>query len=285
MPQIAYTHSVREFIRELLRRFIPGRWIDRVISDSDEKFDAKLDAAFMKLNETTASAKEYRVGVVSVLCDEVSRVCEVLRLVGRNRGYGKYVDKFLSTEKFIRLLLRQDTEKLESLNATLEDESKPLCVLLRDVGAVIEDRTPDEGEAFGAAEMKKANAELKAIASDVAKTLKAGFEEVRSGIAEVGEKVDRIRISRKRRSRHSEDKVAFCMACVDASKDNQTLRIGKKGKPRLKDVFEYYRRKLEEHGVCALAEFQKIVHAYRARESRERIRSLPSHLEAVETST
>ena len=55
MPQIAYAHSVREFIRELLKRFIPGRWIDRVISDSDAAFDAKLDAAFMTMNEKTAS--------------------------------------------------------------------------------------------------------------------------------------------------------------------------------------------------------------------------------------
>ena len=42
------------------------------------------------------------------------------------------------------------------------------------------------GAAFCAAEMKKANAELKAIAADVKKTIKTGFGEVKRGIAEVG---------------------------------------------------------------------------------------------------
>ena len=72
MPQIAYAHSVRDFIRELLRRFIPGKWIDRVISDQDAKFDEKLGAAFVSLDEKTATEKDYCAKVVSVLCDEVS---------------------------------------------------------------------------------------------------------------------------------------------------------------------------------------------------------------------
>ena len=50
MPQIAYAHSVREFIRELLKRFMPGKWIDRVISGNDEKISAKLDEAFASLD-------------------------------------------------------------------------------------------------------------------------------------------------------------------------------------------------------------------------------------------
>ena len=82
-PQVAYAHSVREFIRELLRRFIPGTWIDRVISDQDTNFDAKLNAAFAVLDEKTATEKDYCATVVSVLCDEVSSVCEVTR---RHRG-------------------------------------------------------------------------------------------------------------------------------------------------------------------------------------------------------
>ena len=59
MPQIAYAHSVRDFIRELLRRFIPGKWIDRVISDQDANFDAKLDEALVGLDEKTATEKDY----------------------------------------------------------------------------------------------------------------------------------------------------------------------------------------------------------------------------------
>ena len=69
MPQVAYAHSVRDFIRALLKRFIPGKWIDRVISDQDANFDEKLDAAFAKLDEKTATEKDYCARVVSVLCD------------------------------------------------------------------------------------------------------------------------------------------------------------------------------------------------------------------------
>ena len=147
-PQVAYAHSVREFIRELLRRFIPGTWIDRVISDQDTNFDAKLNAAFAVLDEKTATEKDYCARVVSVLCEEVSGICDVLRLVCINRGHRKYAETFLSGEKFIRLLLRQDLEKLERLNAAMSDASKPLCVLLRDIGAVLETSPPTTARRF-----------------------------------------------------------------------------------------------------------------------------------------
>ena len=142
LRQVAYAHSVRGFIREILKALIPGKWIDRVIDSSDAAFDAKLDAAFASLDETTATEKDYCVRVVSVLCDEVSEVCEVTRLVCVNRGYRRYAETFLSSEKFIRLLLRQDLEKLERLNAAMADSAKPLCVLLREIGVVLEDKEP-----------------------------------------------------------------------------------------------------------------------------------------------
>ena len=100
-PQIAFTHTVREFIRELLKRFIPGKWIDRVISEDEATFDAKLDAALVGLDEKTATSKDYRASVVSVLCDEVSSICEVTRLVCINRGYDEYATTYLSSEKFV----------------------------------------------------------------------------------------------------------------------------------------------------------------------------------------
>ena len=205
MPQVAYAHSVRDFIRELLKRFIPGKWIDRVISDGDATFDAKLDEALVGLDEKTAARKDYCASVVAVLCEEVASVCEVTRLVCINRGYDEYAATYLSSEKFVKLLLRQDTEKLKRLNAVLADKAKPLCVLLREIGAVLEDRPAEEVAAFGAAEVKKANAELKAIAADVKKTMQTGFKEVndniKSDVATVGEKVDAVdaKVSRLRR--------------------------------------------------------------------------------------
>ena len=104
-PQVAFTHTVREFIRELLKRFIPGKWIDHVIPDSDAAFDAKLDAALIGLDEKTATRKDYRASVVAVLCDEVSSICEVTRLVCINRGYDEYATSYLSSEKFVKSMV------------------------------------------------------------------------------------------------------------------------------------------------------------------------------------
>ena len=49
---------------------------------------------------------QYRASVVSVLCDEVSSICEVTRLVCINRGYDEYAATYLSSEKFVNQWFR-----------------------------------------------------------------------------------------------------------------------------------------------------------------------------------
>lgn len=277
MPQIAYAHSVREFIRELLKRFIPGKWIDRVISERDATFDAKLDAAFSGLDENAATEKDYCASVVAVLCEEVSGICEVTRLVCINRGHRKYADKFLATEKFVRLVLRQDLEKLERLNAAIADKSKPLCVLLHDIGTVLADKSSDGGAAFGAAEIKKANAELRAIAADVKKTMQTGFKEVNDSIASVGEKVDAVAAKVKRGSRrgkYDDETIAFCAGVMAAADGNATIKNGLNTRLTHEAVFEYNRRELEARGVSDVGTFTRIIRAQQAREQRQRMKAL-----------
>ena len=283
MPQIAYAHSVREFIRELLKRFIPGKWIDRAISNGDEAFSAALDAAFAELDEKTATEKDYCGKVVSVLCDEVSEICEVTRLVCVNRGYDEYAAKYLSSEKFIRLLLRQDTAKLKKLNAAMADASKPLCVLLREIGAVLEEKSSDDGAAFGAAEIKKANAALKAIAADVKKTIKTGFAEVKRDIATVGEKVDAIaaKVKRgRRRGKYDDDTIALCVAVLSAAENNATIKSGLNTRVTHDAVFDYNRRELEMRGVSDVAEFTRIIRAHQARKQRKRGKAMEARTAA-----
>ena len=283
MPQVAYAHSVRDFIRELLKRFIPGKWIDRVISDQDANFDAKLDAAFAGLDEKTATEKDYCATVVSVLCDEVSSVCEVTRLVCINRGYRKYADTFLSTEKFIRMLLRQDVEKLERLNAMLADKSKPLCVLLRDVGAVLEDRPTAEVAAFGAAEVKKANAELKAIAADVKSTMQIGFaqtnrklDECKGSIAVVGAKIDavdkkvaKLRKNGKPRGRYTKEARALCWNFWETAANHEEVWRSVNTRVTYEAVFNHYKVQLARVGVERAKVYEKIIHAEDRRRNRE----------------
>ena len=280
MPQIAYAHSVREFIRELLKRFMPGKWIDRVISGSDEKFDAKLDAAFSSLDEKTATEKDYCAKVVSALCDEVADICEVTRLVCINRGYDEYAAKYLSAEKFIRLLLRQDTAKLKKLNAAMSDASKPLCGLLHDIGAVLEDKPADGGAALGAAEVKKANAELKAIAADVKNTIATGLKQVndniRAGTAEVVEKVDAIAAKVKRGGRRGkyDDVGRRCLDIWEAAQTNADLRYSLTTRVTYAAVFARHRDDLEKSGIDTVEKFKKVIHAAQSKRSSDNIKKL-----------
>ena len=141
---------------------------------------------------------------------------------------------FSSTEKFIRLLLRQDLDTHERLNAALADKTKPLCVLLRDVGAVLEDKLEDGAATFGAAELKKANAELKAIAADVKSTMQIGFAQSNQKlleckseiIATVGAKVDAVAAKVRRGSRRGKyDNIGNrCLDMWEAALKNTTLR-------------------------------------------------------------
>ena len=156
------------------------------------------------------------------------------RIVCINRGYEEYADTYLSTEKFIRLLLRRDTAKLKRLNAALADKTKPLCVLLRDVGAVLEDKLEDGAATFGAAELKKANAELKSIAADVKSTMQIGFAQSNQKlleckseiIATVGAKVDAVAAKVRRGRRRSKyDNIGNrCLDMWEAALKNTTLR-------------------------------------------------------------
>ena len=65
---------------------------------------------------------------MSALCDEVSSICEVTRLVCINRGYEEYAATYLSSEKFVKLLLRQDREKLKRLKGKKEGTGNPFII-------------------------------------------------------------------------------------------------------------------------------------------------------------
>ena len=77
--QIAYTQSVRDFVRDLMKRFIPGRWASCVIPDGNDRFTERLDAAFLKVDEATATRGDYCNEVVEVLCAELRSVSATLR--------------------------------------------------------------------------------------------------------------------------------------------------------------------------------------------------------------
>lgn len=274
MPLVAYAQSVREFIHKLLGRFFPERWLFRIFPDCGVGFYEKIEKAFLSLDEKVASENDYRAKVVEVLCEEVTAICKLTKSVCENRGYEEYAEEYLSTDRFIKLLLRSDRKKLKRLNAALSDEKKELWCLLCEIGAILDDREESEKSFTEKSEIKKANAEIIALQNKMKETIDTGFSDVKSGIALLNKKIDKCSFRGKRRRQYTDEKVAFCVSCVETAKDNMTLRCSVNGKITLRNVFTYFKRNLEEYGVKDYEEFAKIIHAYRARESRARIKKL-----------
>ncbi len=283
LRQVAYAHSVRRFIREILKVLIPGKWIDRVIGESDATFDAKLDAAFATIDESTATKDDYCRKVVNVLCDEVARLCEVLREVCEGSGYGDYARCYISHEKFVRLLLRTDTVKLGRLKKALAERRESPTDLLREIGAIFDDRPREETSALDAAELRRANAALKAIAADVKKTIKTGFaqtnrklDECKDGMAEVSAKVDAVdrkvsmlRRSGKQRGRYTQKAKAVCWSCWTAAANHEEIWRTVNTRITYKAVFDYYRARLAKVGVNDHGAFRDIIRAEDRRRNRE----------------
>ena len=294
LRQVAYAHSIRRFIRAILEKLIPGKWINRVFVAGDQEFNAKLDEAFKLMDVATATKNDYCKAVVEVLCDEVSRLCEVLKAVCEGSGYGEYFEAHVSHERFVRLVLSNDSVKLGRMKKVVADKSLSPIDILREIGAILNEESLEERVALCANERRKANAEIKAIAADVKSTMQTGFaevkDEIKSGVAAIGAKVDIVdaKVSepkrrRKRRSKYDESVTSFCVACVEAAqKDSMLVRSGN-GKPKTEDVFSRYRSKLRDKGIVDVVTFKKILHACRARESRDRVRKLEAQQSAAKS--
>ena len=100
---------------------------------------------------------------INVLCDEIARLCEALREVCEGCGYGDYARCYISHDKFVRLLLRTDTVKLGRLKKALDAHRQCPVDLLREIGAILDDRPFEETAALADAERRRANAEIRAM--------------------------------------------------------------------------------------------------------------------------
>ena len=284
LRQVAYAHSVRDFIREILKKLIPGKWINRVFADSDEAFNNKLDEAFKKMDVATATKDDYRKAVAEVLCDEVSRLCGVLKDVCDGRGYLDYYEAHISHERFVRLVLSTDTMKLGKMKKLVADASLSPIDMLRGVGAVLNDEPLEERAALCARERRRANADLKAIAADVKSTMQIGMDEIKSGVAAVGAKVDAAQVTMAKIGRarqktrscktHSQRKIDAVQTAWTVYLESATARTSVNTRPTNRGAFEYSKRQLELAGVTTLKEFCEIKHSLRTREYRTRLKSL-----------
>lgn len=267
LRQIAYARSVREIIRSILRRMLDGDWIDRLFPSNGNEFNQKLDVAFLGMDATLASKEDYCMAVVNILCDEVSELCMVLKNVCEGSGYGDIFNMHLSHERFVRLVLRTDIKKLSRMQKVVADESLSPIDLLREIGAVINKESLEERVALGEEERRQANAELKAIVSDVKNAVQTGLREVRTEIAH-------LKSPRKRGRKYDEATAQLCVSLMKAGSANEVLKQSLNTRVTHKAVFGYYTRQLAEHGINTVEEFTRVVRAQQAREQRQRMKSL-----------
>ena len=148
---------------------------------------------------------------------------------------------------------------------------------------MLEDKLEDGAATFGAAELKKANAELKAIAADVKSTMQIGFAQSNQKlleckseiIAAVGEKVDAVAAKVKRgsrRGRYTEAQIDFCGKVWESACDIQEIRNSTNTKVSYEAAFQFFRRQLAKLGVESVDDFKSIIRAHQARELRRRQR-------------
>ena len=283
LRQIAYAKSVRSVIRAIMRRMLDGEWINRIFASSDEEFNKRLDVALKSLDLATVTKRDFCEAVVGVLCDEVSDLCLALKDVCDGSGYSDYYESHISHERFVRLVLSVDTVKLGRMKKILEDARLSPIDVLRSIGAVLNDETLEERTALGARERRHANAELKAFAADVKKTMQTGFaqtnrklDECKDSIADVGAKVDvvdkkvaKLRKNGKPRGRYTKEARALCWNFWETAANHEEVWRSVNTRITYEAVFNHYKVQLARVGVERAKVYEKIIHAEDRRRNRE----------------
>ena len=282
LRQIVFTHRVREFLRDILKRLVPlGVWHLNFIRSSNDDFDRKLDAAFRYIDERTATAADYRQMVVDVLCSEISRICNLVHEACAGHGWKEYADRFVNKEKFVALLMQCDEAKLDRLRTVLDDKTKSNIRMLREIGAVLEDADPDSLEYLSPSDRDRATARLDAIAGSI----ESGFMQttqkliechretmfaVQSGTQAIADKIDALETSPKGKghARYSDGAIEICMDCWRTASDDTSLRETLNTRLTYDAVFKRHKARLEAAGVTSAKQLRDVLRAQRARGSR-----------------
>ena len=273
---------------------LDGDWINHIFASSDDEFNDKLDEAFKSLDFASATKGDLCKVVAEVLCNEVSRLCLVLKDVCDGSGNGAYYEAHISHERFVRLVLSTDTAKLGRMKRILEDAKLTPIDVLRGMGAILNDEPLEERMALGAKEAKRANAALRAIAADVKKTINTGLKEVNDNIAagaaavaqkvdEVDKKVSKLRKGGKKCGKYSDAQLDFCGNIWAKACYVQEIRNSSNTKVSYVATYKFYHRQLENLNVKDADMFKSIIRAYQARELRRRRRENPAAKKAAGT--
>ena len=276
MAQVDFACSVLGFIKRLLRAVLPALARDRSILGTKEQFKAQIDAAFAALNPHEATEADYRLAVANAACLEVSNLCGILTDACECAQFDSIARRYLNPQKFVRLVLKQDAAKLDALFKLVREGDGNLGRLLMRVGAILEGR-PDTYDEMDAAAKRKATVDTKKIIAEVktiAKKIDEGKAEIVERVDAVGAKVDKLKFSKKRKSKYSDAAREACLSFWSAAQSNSEIRHSINTRVTYESVFRHFSRHLAEHGITTVKQFKAVLHTTHNLESVRRRKKL-----------
>ena len=274
LPQILFAQSVREFVRKMARRILPGIALEEFQLESDFVFESSINSTLARLSDD-ATLNERRAAVVAVTFNDVNRLCKLLKNACVAVGLKQVAEDYLRYSYFSNFILSQDTEKMRLLMRIADNDDKDLVRVFFHIARILNDGATTY-ETLDYAAKVKATEDVRNLLGEVKGAIYEAKGEVKDAVAEVGEKVDAVakRVSRKGSSRHDKEKVSFCLGVWSAAQKDYEFKYGLNTRLTHKAVYDRHKNTLEGKGITSVAEFTKIIRAQQAREQRQRMKAL-----------
>ena len=301
MGQAKYVCAVHRFIQDLLLKTAPELLKGSGALKTDKEFKGTIDAAIASVTTPNAKELDYVRAIVETSSAEMKPLCHLLRGAAEVVGLGELAARYLDGMRFREMLLRKDEEKLERLNAIVNDQGQAVPVkVLMDVAAGLDGRA-ENYDGMDTAAKRKASREMKRLigkveemrsaidanAAEIGSRIDEGKKEIVSHVDEVGgkveavgKKVDRLRLKGKRRSKHGEASRDACLTCWEMAQSNAEVRYAINTRITYASVFNHFSRQLVKHGITSAKQFRAVLHAAQSLESSRRIKALEAKREA-----
>ena len=195
MGQAKYVCAVHRFIQDLLMKTAPELLKGSGALKTDNEFKDTIDAAIASVTTPDAQERDYIRAIVDAASEEMKPRCHLLRGAAEVVGLGEIATRYLDGVRFREMLLRKDEEKLERLNAILQDQGQSVPVkVMMDVAAELDGRAGNY-DGMDAAAKRKASREMKKLIGKVEEmrtAMDANAAEIESRIDAVGGKIDEV---------------------------------------------------------------------------------------------
>ena len=288
--QVAFTASVREFLRQVVLRLVPeGDWSRIPIAAGNKDFDRKLTGALKSVSEND-SADEVRRKVIVVLIEEVSRLAETVSDACLMNGYGQYASRYFSAARFVRLLESCDNRVIGALKVTISNPAKDTIQAFREIGAILDGTDPEGISVLDPYELFNAQMRFGKVVETMAKSVRLdNCGDIREVVEAVGEKIG-AKVSAEidgklgklgrngKKQRHGkqlpEEMVAAAKRLWTRYRLYAKNEMKHNRRAMYRDAYNAYKSELAEFGIMTLESFCRIMHALRNREYRKRLKKL-----------